>query len=135
MQNYHKFDAKAYLMDYEGNKKEYEQLCEEHKDILTHMGVDYSKERVSNSNISSEVENKAVQRERFEQRLKPYRQYFKGIAKLIENSTEEQNYIYELYIHNVPSKTKIIQEHFRLNHSKAHRMKEAALDRVEDIIK
>ena len=135
MQNYHKFDAKAYLTDYEGNKKEYEELCEEYKDIITSMGFDYSKERVSSSNISSEVENKAVQREMFERRLNPYKRYFKGIARLIENSTEEQNYIYELYIHNVPGKTKIIQGHFGVNYSKAHRMKEAALDRVEDIIK
>ena len=135
MQNYYKFDAKAYLSDYEGNKKEYEELCEEYKDIITSMGFDYSKERVSSSNISSEVESKAVRREWFEQRLKPYRQYFKGIAKLIENSTEKQNYIYELYMHNIPNKTKAVQKYFNLNSSKAHRMKEATLDRVEYIIK
>lgn len=135
MQNYHKFDAKAYLSDYEGNKKEYEELCEEYKDILTSMGLDYSKERVSSSNIASEVENKAVQRERFEQRLKPYKRYFKGLARLIESSTAEQNYIYELYMYNIPNKTKAIQKKFNLNRSKSHRLKEATLDRVEDIIK
>ena len=135
MQNYYKFDVKAYLMDYKRNKEEYEKLCEEYKDILTSMGLDYSKERVTSSNIASEVENKAIQRERFEKRLKPYRWYFKGIAKLIEGSSADENYIYELYMHNIPNKTKAIQKHFNLNSSKAHRLKEATLDRVEYIIK
>ena len=71
MQNYYKFDVKAYLMDYKRNKEEYEKLCEEYKDILTSMGLDYSKERVTSSNIASEVENKAIQTERFDKRLKP----------------------------------------------------------------
>ena len=31
MQNYYKFDVKAYLMDYKRNKEEYEKLCEEFK--------------------------------------------------------------------------------------------------------
>ena len=66
MQNYYKFDVKAYLMDYKRNKEEYEKLCEEYKDILTSMGLDYSKERGTSSNIASEVENTAIQRERFE---------------------------------------------------------------------
>lgn len=76
IEKYYKFQVDRFFEDYRDNQKKLARLKEEREAELTSFSMDYSLERVTNSNISDPTEQRAFKRAMFDERIKELESYF-----------------------------------------------------------
>ena len=76
IEKYYKFQVDKFFEDYRDNKKKLARLKEEREAELTSFSMDYSSERVTNSNISDPTEQRAFKRALIEEKIKDLENYF-----------------------------------------------------------
>lgn len=76
IEKYYKFQVDRFFEDYRENQKKLARLKDEKEAELTSFSMDYSTERVTNSNISDPTEQRAFKRAMLEEKIKDLENYF-----------------------------------------------------------
>ena len=76
IEKYYKFQVDRFFEDYRENQKKLARLKDEREAELTSFSMDYSTERVTNSNISDPTEQRAFKRALLEEKIKDLESYF-----------------------------------------------------------
>lgn len=76
IEKYYRFQVDKFFEDYKDNEKKLARLKEEREAAIDSMSMDYSIERVTNSNISDPTEQRAFKRAMLDDKIKDLESYF-----------------------------------------------------------